>query len=130
MRRQTLNEETVKRIFKAHSIFVLILTTGAVFRIATEVDDGNTIMFAMVLAIGVIIAASLFNKMIIDLFNNINTRWTIINYCVPGILPGVFLLVFKIPVEVFDVFLLVVLMITADLLMYSLIEKANRTHNR
>jgi hypothetical protein len=48
-------------------LFVLTLTMGASFRIASEEEiDGNTIVFGTIVAIEVTIALSLFNKFVID----------------------------------------------------------------
>jgi hypothetical protein len=128
-RKRTLNEETVTKALKAHLIFVSTLTIGAFFRIAMEDSNGNSLVLSMVLAMGVIIALSLFNKIIIDIFNSLNFRRRIINYCMPGILWGVILLVFKVPVELLDVLLVVILMLVGDLLMYASTEKSNGTRS-
>ena len=111
-------------------MFVSILFFGAFIRIASEGDDGNIIIFAMILAIGVIYALSLVNVFVIDLFNDFNDRWTILNYCVPAVVVFLIIWGFRIPVESIDMIVLPVLILIADLCMYAMIEKPNGTHSR
>ncbi|HMG92510.1 MAG TPA: hypothetical protein VK589_20770 [Chryseolinea sp.] len=109
---------------------MLILLFGAFFRIASEEDgDGNVIMFAMILGVGVIYALSLVNVFVIDLFNDLNERWTILNYCVPAVVVFLMIWGFRIPIETIDLFLLPVLILIADLCMYAMVEEPKRTHS-
>lgn len=113
--------EKIKQVFQAHLLFVSILMMGAFFRIAGEGDiDGNTFLFASILAIGVIMALSFFNQFVLDLCNDLNSKWTVINYLIPGILLGGMILVFRVPVPLVDVILVVILFSIANLLMYSI----------
>jgi len=106
----------VTKLFKAHVLFVLTLTVCAFFRIVSESDiDANTIMFATILAIGVIIALSFFNNFVLELCNGFNYKWRIVNYFIPGILIGLIVLVVKVPVETLDLLLLLVCMWIANL---------------
>jgi hypothetical protein len=127
-RRNIISGETAKKAFQAHTLFVVILTVGAFFRIVSEEEiDRNTVIFSTIQASGVIIALSLFNRLAIDLCNDLNDKWTIINYFIPGILLALIVLVFKIPIESFDVMLSVILMAIANFVVYS-IEKGG-THS-
>jgi hypothetical protein len=122
-RRKPISGETAKKLVKAHALFVLTLTVCAFFRIAMEADiDANTITFATILAIGVIIALSIFNSLVLEVCNGLNDRWRIVNYFIPGILIGLIALVLRVPVETFDVVLLLVCMWIANLLKYSIVK--------
>ena len=130
-RRKLISGEKAKSLFQGHLLFVVTLTVGTFFRIASEEDmDGNTIMFATILAIGLIIGLSFFNQFVVDLCNDLNSKWTVVNYLIPGILLGLILLVFRIPVEMHDILLLIILFSIANLLMYSIMKKSEGTHSR
>jgi hypothetical protein len=127
-RRNFINGEEGKKSIQAHLGFVGILTLGAFFRIASEGDiDGNTTMFGMILAIGVIIALSFFNQFVLDLCNDLNTKWPIINSLIPGTVLGIVILVFRIPVEPFDVMLVIILFAVANLVMYLTLKASEGT---
>ena len=117
----------MKQTFQAHLLFVSILTLGAFFRIASEDSDANTILFATILAIGVITALSFFNQFVLDLCNDLNAKWTVINYLIPGIVLGGIILAFRVPVSFADVLLVVILFSIANLLMYSIIKAPEGT---
>jgi hypothetical protein len=119
-RRNEIGGESAKKSIEAHAVFVVILTLGAFFRIASEEGiDRNTIIFATILAIGVIVALSLFNNFVIDLCNDLNNKWLILNYFVPGILIGLIVVALQIPIDLFDVFLIVLVMSIANIAMYT-----------
>jgi hypothetical protein len=123
-RRNLLSGEAAKKSVQGHVMFVVILMAGAFFRIVSEDDiDGNTIMFAIILAIGVVIALSFFNQFVVDLCNDLNSKWTIINHLVPGTLLAIVILAFRIPIETFDVMLVVILFSIANLVMYSITKE-------
>lgn len=119
-RHNIIDGNQAARTLGSHVVFAVILLLGTLIRVWSDTNDGNTTVFAMVLATGVIFAVSLFNKFIIDLFNDLNNKWKIINYCVPAVICLFGLLVFRVPVEPIDLVIFPALILIADLVMYAI----------
>lgn len=129
--RSTLLRRIPQKTVASHLLFVSILSLGSLIRVAVDTDrDTEVTLFSIILGFTAVVVLSVVNQLTIDLLNEHNEKWPILNYCFPAI--GVILMIFilQFQVEGFDVLFLATLILIADLITYSIIVKANATRRQ
>ena len=124
--RSTLLRNIPQRTIAAHLLFIAVRSLGSLIRLAVDTaGDTEVTLFSTILGFTVIIVLSVVNQLTIDLLNEHNDRWPVLNYCFPAV--GVILITFilQFPVEGFNVLFLATLILVADLISYSIIVKTN-----
>lgn len=129
--RSTLLRSIPQKTVASHLLFVSILSLGSLIRVAVDTDAGTDItLFSIIFGFTSIVVLSVVNQLTIDLLNERNERWPVLNYCFPAM--GVILMIFilQFPIEGSDVLFLATLILIADLIAYSIIVKINATRRQ